>query len=67
MKTFLFTVKFVDPFSSTYFNSKCTKSSMFTMMIDGGDDEESDDEIPKELDQTVCLNDFNSIRAELFH
>ena len=60
-------MKFVDPFFSTYFNSKCTKSSMFTMMIDGGEDEESDDEIPKELDQAVCLNEFNSIRAGLFY
>lgn len=40
---------------------------MFTMMIDGGEDEESDDEIPKELDQAVCLNEFNSIRAGLFY
>ena len=35
------------------FITQYTKSSMFTMMIDGGDDEESDDEGPKELDQAV--------------
>ena len=41
------------PYLSHMFITQCTKSSMFTMMIDGGDDEESDDESPKELDQAV--------------
>ncbi|XP_078316049.1 uncharacterized protein LOC111129574 isoform X5 [Crassostrea virginica] len=43
-------------------NLPCTKSSMFTMMIDGGDDE--DDESPKELDK-AALSRLCVIQGEL--
>nr|XP_022331738.1 uncharacterized protein LOC111129575 [Crassostrea virginica] len=54
----------VEPGSSSQRDNLCTKSSMFTMMIDGGDDEESDDELPKELDQ-AALSRLCVIQGEL--